>query len=208
MNFLRWAVASKKWILYCSWLKDLNKDQSVKEGCGWHHCTCRIQTNQQDLLKYPKFLTQTTLPPPCDARNSKKSLRLWTSMTGRSLRKFKAMIPYLKAAALVIWFQGAGLDPWNCWVQIQETVVTFIYILYTFIIYLSWFENTFVISVQSVMSSQFLHDSDGVHGLRCPGHREDQGAATRRIWKANRFFSRSSVVINHKKSQMTCQASQ
>ena len=28
-------------------------------------------------------------------------------MTGRSLRKFKAMIPYLKAAALVIWFQGA-----------------------------------------------------------------------------------------------------
>lgn len=44
-----------------------------------------------------------------------------------------------------------------------------------------------MISVQSFMSSHFLHDSDGVHGLRCPGHKEDQGAATRRIWKANRF---------------------
>lgn len=67
--------------------------------------------------------------------------------------------------------------------------------------YLSWFENTFVISVQSVMSSHFLHDSDGVHGLRCPGHKEDQGAATRRIWKANRFFpSRPLWLItrNHK----------
>lgn len=30
VNFLRWAVASKKWILYCSWLKDLNKHQSFK----------------------------------------------------------------------------------------------------------------------------------------------------------------------------------